>query len=150
MTICNHCPHCPTGLGNWCKYNTGGANNSQNYQCGPGLPKNIIYWIRPIFLELSNDTELEKCLHGKTQNANESFNGRIWECISKNTFAILPNLEFGAYDAVAHVNIGMKTSVLIYKRLNFFRGVYVLKSCKDHNLKRDNSANQWACPTNKL
>ena len=46
-----HCPHRPTGSGNWCKYNIGRANNSQNYQRGPGLPKNIIYRIRPIFLE---------------------------------------------------------------------------------------------------
>ena len=31
------------------------------------------------------DTELEKCLHGKTQNANERFIGTIWECIPQNT-----------------------------------------------------------------
>ena len=37
-------------------------------------------------------------MHGKTQNANESFNGTIWERIPKNTFVTLPNLEFGVYD----------------------------------------------------
>ena len=41
-----------------------------------------------IFLELSEDFELGKCLHGKTQNANESFDGTIWERIPKNTFVI--------------------------------------------------------------
>ena len=45
---------------------------------------------------------------GKTQNANESFNGTIWESIPKNTFVTLPNLEFGVYDGVAHCNIRMK------------------------------------------
>ena len=44
-------------------------------------------------LEVSKDTKLEKCLHGKTWNANESFNGRIWERIPKNTFVTLPNFE---------------------------------------------------------
>ena len=74
---------------------------------GPGLPKNI-YKIRRIFLELSKDTEFEKFLYGKTQNAIESLNGTIWECFPKNTFITLPNLEFGAYDAVAHFISGMK------------------------------------------
>ena len=47
-----------------------------------------------IYLEVSKDTELEKCLHGKTQNAKESFIGTIWERIPKNTFVTLPDLEF--------------------------------------------------------
>ena len=62
---------------------------------------------------------------GKTQNANESFNGAIWERISKNTFVTLPYLEFGVYNGVAHCNIRMKASVLIYKKLNFvFVGIH--------------------------
>ena len=48
---------------------------------------------------------------GKTQNEKESFNGTIWECIPKNTFVALPNLEFGVYDGAAHCNIGIKASV---------------------------------------
>ena len=45
----------------------------------PGLPNcQKTLFIRHIYiLELSKNTELEKCLHGKTQNANESFNGTI-------------------------------------------------------------------------
>ena len=37
-------------------------------------------------------------LLGKTQNANECFNGTIWERISKNAFVTLPYLEFGVYE----------------------------------------------------
>ena len=33
--------------------------------------------IKPIYSNLGKDSELEKCLHGKTQNTNESFNGLI-------------------------------------------------------------------------
>ena len=62
---------------------------------------------------------------GKTQNANECFNGTIWERISKNAFVTLPYLEFGVYNGVAHCNIRMKASVLIYKKLNFVSvGIY--------------------------
>ena len=35
----------------------------------------------------------------------------------KNTFVTSPNLEFDLYDGVAHCNIRMKASVLIYEKL---------------------------------
>ena len=62
-------------------------------------------------------------MHGKTQNANKSFNGTIWERIPKNTFVALPNLEFAAHDSVAHCNIRMKALVLTYGKLNFVPAV---------------------------
>ena len=131
-----HYPHCPIGPNSWCKCNADRANNTQSYKSGPGLPRNIIYEKKPIFLELSKDSKLEKCLHGKTQNANESFNDAIWERIPKTTFVTLPNLEFGVYDAVANFNIGMKASVLIYEKLNFAPGVHMLKGCNKYNIKK--------------
>ena len=69
---------------------------------------------------------------------------------SKNTFVKLSNLEFGVYDAVAHCNIIMKVSVLIYEKLNFVPGVYMLKGFKKRNLKSVNLVNQLASPKNKL
>ena len=66
-------------------------------------------------------------MHGKTQNANESFNGTIWERIPKNTFVTLPNLEFGVCVGVAHCSIRMKASVLVYEKFNFVSVVYMLK-----------------------
>ena len=103
-----------------------------------------------IFLGLNKDTDLEKCLHGKTQIVNESFNGTISERISKNTFVTLPNLEFGIHDSVAHCNIRMKALVLIYEKLNFIPVVYMLKGFKKRNLKRVNLVNQRASRKNKL
>ena len=87
---------------------------------------------------------------GKTQNANESFNGTTWERIPKNTFVTLPNLEFGAYDGVAHCNIRMKASVLIYEKLIFVSAVYMLKGFKKRNLKKVNLVIQRASRKNKL
>ena len=80
-------------------------------------------------------------MHGKTQNANERFNVTIWERIPKNAFVTLPNLEFGVCDSVAHCNIRMKASVLIYEKLNFVPVVYMLKGLKKHNCKRVNLVN---------
>ena len=89
-------------------------------------------------------------MHGKTQNANESFNGTIWERIPKNTFVTLPNLKFGVYDGVAHCNIRMKASVLNFEKVNFVPVVYMLKRFKIRNLKRVNLVNQRASWKNKL
>ena len=50
------------------------------------------------------EAELEKCLLGKTQNANESFNSTIWERIPKNIFVTLPTLEL-VYMTVQHTAI---------------------------------------------
>ena len=87
-------PLCSTSPGSWwkiqCRWNTIPIEKITR----PGLSNDIIYKIRPIFLDLSKNSELEKCLHGKTQNANESFYRKIWEHIPKNAFVTLPNLEF--------------------------------------------------------
>ena len=69
---------------------------------------------------------------------------------SGNVFQKLHNLEFGVYDRVAHCNIRMKASVLIYEKLNFVYVVYMLKGFKKHNLKRANLVNQRVSWKNKL
>ena len=145
-----HYPHCPIGPNSWFKYDADTVNNTKSYKPGARLPRDVIYKIRPIFLELSKDSELEKCLHGNAQNANESFNGTIWECVPKMTFVTLSNLEFGAYDVVANFNIEMGTSVLIYEKLNFVPGVHMLRGYNKYNKKRVNLTNQQITPKNKL
>ena len=71
-------------------------------------------------------------MHDKAQNANESFDGTIWERIPRTTFVTLPNLEFGVYDAVANFNIGIKASVLIYEKINFVLGEHMLRGCNKY------------------
>ena len=84
-----------------------GANIMLIEQITPKLIPMAQVFQEKLFI-LSKDSELEKYLHGKTQNGNESFNGLIWERIPKTTSVTLLNLDFGVYDAVANFNIGMK------------------------------------------
>ena len=79
--------HCPTGGDSWCRYDADIANNTSTYKAGRGIPIDIVYKIRPIYKGLSQNSKLEKCLYGNTQNANENFKGTILEGIQKN-FAI--------------------------------------------------------------
>ena len=55
------------------------------YKNKHGLPIDIRKEILPIYYALTKPELLKKCLHGKTQNANESFNGIIWNRIPKAT-----------------------------------------------------------------
>ena len=78
--------HCETGAGSWCKYQVDLVNKTSSYKPGPGLPGDVIKHIKPILTDLTKDELLEKCLHGKTQNQNESFNGTIWNRLPKSTY----------------------------------------------------------------
>ena len=100
------------------------------------MPLEIIKHVKPIFAELSKETLLSKCLHGKAQNQNESYNALIWERLPKTKYVSLTQLKFGSYDAVAHFNIGKKSSVLIFEKLNMIPGRYLTKQCANINRKR--------------
>ena len=103
-----HYPHCPEGKDSGCKFHQDRANGTSAYKPGPGLPLEIVMKLKPIFAELSDESLLEKCLHGKTQNQNESFSSVIWDRIPKTRYASLKQLELGVYDTVADFNIGKR------------------------------------------
>lgn len=48
----------------------------------------------------------------------------------------MTQLRFGTYDAVAHFNIGRKSSVLIFEQLGMIPGRYMTKQCDSLNRKR--------------
>ena len=128
--------HCPTGKSSWCRYNSDKENGIETYKPGPGLPLTVVAKLKPVYNDLSKTDLLEKCLHGKTQNQNESFNGTIWERLPKTKYVSFLQLQFGVYDAVANFNIGRKASVLIYEKLGLIPGYYTLKGCSTQNKKR--------------
>ena len=78
--------HCPDGEASWCGFKRDIANGTTLYKHGAGLPMDVIKHVKPVFEELSDDKLLRKCLHGKTQNQNESYNSTIWHRIPKSIF----------------------------------------------------------------
>ena len=122
--------HCPSGASSWCGYKRDQANKTKTYKHGAGLPLDIIAKIKPIYIRLSSDELLKKCLHGKTQNQNEAFNGLVWQRVPKEVFVGRSLLEFGLYDAVAHFNQGSVTVLELYKSLNIEPGLYTEAGCR--------------------
>ena len=59
----------------------------QNRSRKPGKgPNAVMTHVKAVFNDLSNDSLLMKCLHGKIQNQNESLNGTISKRMPKTYF----------------------------------------------------------------
>ena len=131
-----HYSHCPEGKYSWCKFHQDRASGASTYMPGPRLPLDIAMKSKPIFADLSDESLLVKCLHGETQNQNESFHLMIWDGIPKMRYLSLTQLELGVFDAVPNFTIGKKASVLIYEKLNLIPGKFTLQGCDKINCKR--------------
>ncbi|GFW32446.1 uncharacterized protein TNCV_676051 [Trichonephila clavipes] len=61
----------------------------ETYHHKNSLPVDVVEAMRPVFRDLANPELLKKCLHGGTQNPNESVNNVIWSRVPKKTFVQL-------------------------------------------------------------
>ena len=119
----------------WCKYQADKLNNTSTYKEKPDIPAIIRETIRPVFISLSDEELLSKCLHGKTQNNNESLNGLIWKRCLKDVFVGRTTLELGVASAIISFNNGLGGVVKVFSELNISPGKYTEKHCleKDHD-----------------
>lgn len=107
---------CPDGENSWCGYKKAQSLN-QTYSHKNSLPEAVLLAIKPIFRDLSKPQLLKKCLHGQTQNPNESFNSVIWKRMPKTEFVGIKTLKFGTADAVITFNEGSIAKSSVLKRL---------------------------------
>ena len=132
--------HCPQGKDSWCAFQADKANGLKTYKPGKGLPLDVLSKVKPIYKELSDDKLLERCLHGKTQNANESFHGTIWNRLPKQTYVRSIQFQLGVYDAVASFNAGSVAMLKILEKMKIDHGKYTLLGCREINeLRRKNA-----------
>lgn len=68
---------CPSGPNSWCQYNKS-LHNGSKYKNKHSIAPAIMEAIKPVFRDLSSEDLLKKCLHGRSQNMNESLNHLIW------------------------------------------------------------------------
>lgn len=89
---------------------------------------------KPTYMSLCDRALLSKCLHGKTQNCNESFNNMIWTVLPKETFVGLQTMLLGANVAVLLFNSGYLGLLPVFKSL----GISVEKKMIMNYLSFDN------------
>lgn len=98
---------CPVGEKSWCFYQKAlaqGKNPSHKdmkikFTLDPPERKQVFQ----IYLDLTKDDLLVKCMMGKTQNPNESLHSKIWSHLNKVKFWGLRTVQYScAYTVLTH------------------------------------------------
>ncbi|GFU68604.1 uncharacterized protein TNCV_1125901 [Trichonephila clavipes] len=129
----NHQPkhgQCPVGDESWCKFQRAKASNIVYQDKSLDLPQNIVNTIKPVYMDLCDRNLLKKCLQGKTQNPNESFNAILWQILPKEVFVEHQTLRLGAYIAVVQFNNGFQGLISILNEMGIVSGYYTIRGQK--------------------
>ncbi|GBM70483.1 hypothetical protein AVEN_60082-1 [Araneus ventricosus] len=106
--------------------------------------------IKPTYMKLCDQKLLEKSLHGRTQNANESFNDVLWTILTKNTFVELQTLRLGSPVAVILFNDGFSGIMGVLDELGITAGHYTLKHYSSFETERIVTSERQCLPARKL
>ncbi|GFW19248.1 uncharacterized protein TNCV_255751 [Trichonephila clavipes] len=123
---------CPLGEDSWCGYNRS-IVTGEFYIHKHSLPESILLKVKKVFRDLTEKDLLKKCLHGRTQNPNESFNKCIWERIPKTVFVGIETFKFGVMDAVICFNDGYagRRTVLLARWIDLSVPLEIV-GCSEH------------------
>ncbi|GFW79929.1 uncharacterized protein TNCV_3899301 [Trichonephila clavipes] len=97
----------------WCKFKKAKLLG-ETYHHKNSLPVDVVEAMRPVFRDLANPEVLKKCLHGGTQNPNESVNNVIWSRVPKKTFVQLEVLSLG--DGVPRQTEAVTSKILLFTK----------------------------------
>ncbi|XP_075748767.1 uncharacterized protein LOC142814252 [Rhipicephalus microplus] len=98
--------YCPEGATSWCKHRRAEALGEAPPDHTPILTKAQGLAVLPIYKRLTDEKLLVRCIQGKTQNAAESLNSKIWLLCPKTKFASRTTVETAAAMAVLWFNKG--------------------------------------------
>lgn len=110
----------------WCKY-LQAERDEIPYNHKNKLDEAVGDIIKPVYKALADPNLLKKCLHGRTQNVNESYNAVLWSRIPKTNFVGRSTLQFGTYDSIITYNEGNKGRLKVIKHLGLQPGKNCLK-----------------------
>ena len=131
---------CPKYPETWCQFQKDKLEGTSPYKPKGELPMDIRKAILPINMDLCKPEMLIKCLHGKTQNSNESFNGMVWNRVPKSYHVGLNILSVGVYDAIAHFNYGEKATLDVLDYINVEPSIFTKTMCNAINKERKRSS----------
>ena len=79
--------HCPVYPKSWCKYENPMHLGEDYTHEDPHILEAIVQLLKPVYARLGARGLLEKCVHGYTQNANESLHAVVWKHCPKAVHA---------------------------------------------------------------
>ena len=108
---------CPAGEKSWCKWQVAQAKGEEYHHHKAPIPEAILQLLKPIYDRLGSPTLLEKCIHGYTQNANESLHSLVWKLCPKELFLGKTSVDTACAMAVCRFNDGALSLRSIAHRL---------------------------------
>ncbi|GFW11647.1 uncharacterized protein TNCV_42821 [Trichonephila clavipes] len=102
------------------------------------------------YLQLCDQNPLRKCLNGKTQNANEAFNGCLWNVVPKEIFVELQTFSVGSYIAVINFNKGFTGLLSVLEALDIKLGPTIYEVMQQLIKLVSRTQNDTLCPVQKL
>ena len=145
MAIWKHRNRDHVDCGAWCPANNGDLDKANRH----ALPSFVIKAIKPVFDALSSDSLMLKCVHGGTQNPNESFHHLIWNRCPKTVFVGRERLEVAVHDAVIVFNEGEVGRLSVFEKLGLLVGVHARAAFRTLDRKRVESAERQASMVQK-
>lgn len=142
---------CPKGKDSWCSYQRAtAAGKADQFKHKGGLPLNLLKFIKPVYERLTDPVMLAKCLHGKTQNPNESFHSMIWKRCPKTKFAGSNVVKLATFDAAMHFNAGSKVELEVMKRMGIHPGFFMVEGIQYKDQLRISESVRQSTPRQKL
>uniref|UniRef100_A0A1E1X6X9 Putative kolobok-4 hm n=1 Tax=Amblyomma aureolatum TaxID=187763 RepID=A0A1E1X6X9_9ACAR len=127
---------CPEGTESWCKHRRAEALGQPAPNHTPLLTKAQGKAVLPIYKRLTDEKLLARCIKGKTQNAAESLNSRIWLLCPKTKFASRTVVEMATALAVQWFNEGHTSFERVLEELGVLPGHQLLKLTDSRNERR--------------
>lgn len=142
--IANRHKFCPCSSESWCKYQRDQLTGENTYKERITIPSAIVKVLKPIFshADLGNDELLKKCLHGETQNPNESFHNMIWKWCSKRVFVGRTVLETAVTSAIIAFNDGEQRLARVFEKLGIEKGGHSIAGLNRADSQRIQDANR--------
>lgn len=122
-----YCPKSPDG---WCKYWKDKGNGTELYNDDSRLPDVFMTELIPVFVRLSNDALLQRCLKGLTQNQNEAANGVLWSKCPKTRFCGARRVRIAVCQTVAHFNTGAGSYAMNLELCGVTPGSHTMRALK--------------------
>ncbi|XP_018315083.1 uncharacterized protein [Mycetomoellerius zeteki] len=121
----------------WCNWKKAQAANSlRDFHHKPPLPADVFEKLKPIYVNLSRDELLNRCLGGYTQNSNESFNATVWNLAPKSYLSGKKVLQIATDIAVCNFNDGLSNILRIMQVLEMTIGPQSYNFCVEADAAR--------------
>ena len=130
--------YCPRTADLWCKYQRDKITGKNTYVERITIDKTVSDVIAPVFSlkDLGSEALLSKCLHGETQNVNESLNSLIWIRCPKWIYVGNSVLKTAVASAVICYNDGVQGTLPVLTKLGIEHGFFTADACQKGDICR--------------